>query len=165
MIGFARFTYLCTFIHHESPALMKYGQVVQDVAAREHSWYYYDAHFRFLHQTESSQVPWATVHWELWLQSQNSPPHRFPSVQHATQSQNSSRSPQNLSVPTGFCYKFHQGAYCSGCDFKHVCFKCNGAHRSVNCNFRGPAKQSPNTPSERSPKPVSPSVANTSKSV
>jgi hypothetical protein len=67
-----------------------------------------------------------------------------------------------LSVPRGFCYKFHHRAYCSGCDFKHVCFKCNGAHRSVNCNFRGSDKESPN---ERSPKPVSPSVANTGKSV
>jgi hypothetical protein len=32
----------------------------------------------------------------------------------------------------------------SGCDFKQACFKCHGAHRSVNCNFRGAAKKSPN---------------------
>ena len=38
---------------HESYALMKYGQVVQDLAACEHNWYYYDEHFRFL------RVPWA----------------------------------------------------------------------------------------------------------
>jgi hypothetical protein len=144
---------------HETPALMKYCQLVQDLAARDHNWFYYDENFRFLRQTQASQVPWATVHWELWLRSQNSSPRRLSNVPTA---QNASRKPPILSVPRGFCYKFHRGAYCSGCDFKHVCFKCNGAHRSVNCNFRGSAKESPN---ERSPKPVSSSVANTGKSV
>ena len=51
---------------HEAPALMKYCQIVQD-----HNWPYYDENFRFLRQTQASQVPWATVHWELWLRSQN----------------------------------------------------------------------------------------------
>jgi hypothetical protein len=152
MIGFALFTFLYLFTPndtHETPALMKYCQLVQDLAARDYNWFYYDEIFRFLHQTQASQVPWATVHWELWLTAQNA-----------------SRKPPILSVPRGFCYKFHRGAYCSGCNFKHVCFKCNRAHpvncNSVNCNFRGSAKESPN---ERSPKPVSPSVANTGKSV
>ena len=144
---------------HETPALMKYCQLVQDLAARDHNWFYYDENFRFLRQTQASQVPWATVHWELWLRSQNSSPRRLNNVPTA---QNASRKPPILSVPRGFCYKFHRGAYCSGCDFKHVCFKCNGAHRSVNCNFRGSATESPNG---RSPKPFSPSVANTGKSV
>jgi hypothetical protein len=44
---------------HETPALMKYCQLVQDLAARDHNWFYYDENFRFF----ASQVPWATVHW------------------------------------------------------------------------------------------------------
>ena len=143
---------------HETPALMKYCQIVQDLAARDHNWSYYDENFRFLRQTQASQVPWVTVHWELWLRSQNYSRRtsNVPSLQ------SSARSPQTLSVPGGFCYKFHRGAYCSGCEFKHVCFKCNGAHRSVNCNFRSEAKKSSN---ERSPRPVPSSVANTSNGV
>ena len=56
---------------HETPALMKYCQIVQDLAARDYNWSCYDENFRFLRQTQASQVPWATVHWELWLRSQN----------------------------------------------------------------------------------------------
>ena len=141
----------------ESPGLMKYGQMVQDLAARGHNWFYYDENFRFLRQKQATQVPWVAVHWELWLRSQNSV---LPRAN--TQSHNAARPSTNVSVSKGYCYKFHRGAYCSGCDFKHACFKCHAAHRSVNCNFRGAAKKSPN---DRSPKTISPSVANTGKSV
>ena len=143
---------------HETPALMKYCQIVQDLAARDYNWSYYDENFRFLRQTQASQVPWATVHWELWLRSQN----YSRRTSNVSSPQSSAQSPQTLSVPRGFCYKFHRGSYCSGCEFKHVCFKCNGAHRSVNCNFRSAAKKSSN---ERSPRPVPSSVANTSNGV
>ncbi len=50
---------------HESPALMKDGQIVQDLAAHGHNWFYYDENFRFLRRTQVTQVPWATIHWEL----------------------------------------------------------------------------------------------------
>ena len=33
---------------HEAPALMKYGEVVQDLAARGGNWRFYDENFRFL---------------------------------------------------------------------------------------------------------------------
>ena len=35
---------------HESHMLMKYGQMVQDLAARGHNWFYYDENVRFLRQ-------------------------------------------------------------------------------------------------------------------
>jgi hypothetical protein len=34
--------------------LMKYCQLVQDLAARDHNWFYYDENFRFLRQTQAS---------------------------------------------------------------------------------------------------------------
>ena len=108
MIGFALFTFLYLFTPndtHETPALMMYCQLVQDLAARDYNWFYYDENFLFLHQTQASQVPWATVHWELWLRSQNSSPRRSSNVPTA---QNASRKPPILSVPRGFCYKFHR---------------------------------------------------------
>ena len=143
---------------HQTPTLMKHCQIVQDLAARDHHSSHYDENFRFLHETRASQVPWATVHWELWLRSQN----YLRRTSHVPSPQSSARLPQTLSVPRGFCYKFHRGAYCPGCEFKHVSFKCNGAHRSVNCNFRSAAKKSSH---ERSPRPVPSSVANTSNGV
>jgi hypothetical protein len=56
---------------HESPALVKYRDIVQDLAKRGQNWQFYDENFRFLHQTQRSSLSWANVHWELWLRSQH----------------------------------------------------------------------------------------------
>ena len=39
---------------HEAPALMKYGEVVQDLAARGFNWRFYDENFRFLRQAHAA---------------------------------------------------------------------------------------------------------------
>jgi hypothetical protein len=49
---------------HESPTLMKYGDIVQDLADRGQNWRFYDENFRFLRQTQRSSLSWAIVHWE-----------------------------------------------------------------------------------------------------
>ena len=55
---------------NEAPALMKYGEVVQDLAARGHNWKFYDENFRFLQQSQPAAFPWINIHWELWMRSQ-----------------------------------------------------------------------------------------------
>ena len=37
---------------NEAPAFMKYGQTIQDLAARGQNWLFYDENFRFLRQTQ-----------------------------------------------------------------------------------------------------------------
>ena len=75
---------------HETPALMKYCQIVQDLAARDYNWSYYDENFRFLRQTQVSQVSWETLHWELWLRSQN----YSRKTSHVSSPQSLAQSPQ-----------------------------------------------------------------------
>ena len=53
----------------EAPALMKYGEIIQDLAARGHNWSYYDQNFRFLRQRQASAFPWGILHGELWLRA------------------------------------------------------------------------------------------------
>ena len=55
----------------EAPALMKYGEVVRDLAARGGNWRYYDTNFRYLKQQQPASLAWNVVHWELWIRSQN----------------------------------------------------------------------------------------------
>ena len=55
---------------NEAPALMKYGEVVQDLAARGHNWRFYDENFRFLRQSQPAAFSWINIHWELWMRSQ-----------------------------------------------------------------------------------------------
>lgn len=113
----------------EAPALMKYAETIQDLAARGQNWRFYDENFRFLRQTVSTLVPWETIHWELWFRSQYPQAKKFPVEQQNTASPRQRPS----SVPTGYCFKFHRGTFCSGCEFKHTCFKCQGNHRASQC--------------------------------
>ena len=50
---------------HEAPALMKYGEIIQDLAGRGHNWKFYDENFRFLRQAHHAALPWDRMHGEL----------------------------------------------------------------------------------------------------
>ena len=52
-----------------APALMKYCEIVRDLANKQGNWRWYDEQFRFLRQSEPKSFPWDNVHWELWFQS------------------------------------------------------------------------------------------------
>ena len=119
----------------EAPGLMKYGTTVQDLAIRGHNWRFYDENFRYLRQTQASSLPWESIHWELWLRSQNN-----PSTQRTPPAGRARKPFSPLRVPTGYCFKFHKGGDCSGCVFKHSCFKCEGSHRALHCSFRAPSR-------------------------
>ena len=114
----------------EAPALMKYGDIVQDLAARGYNWRYYDENFRYLRQKEPKAYPWGTVHWELWISSQ--PPRNiFPPIRKIDESKTGFR------VPKGYCWKYHKGQKCVGCNFKHSCPLCEKNHQMMSChNFR-----------------------------
>lgn len=130
----------------EAPALMKYGDIVQDLAARGQNWRFYDENFRFLRQNQASDLLWSGIHWELWLRSQYSPTQNKQAIlPPRRQAMDSMR--QSLFVPRGYCIRFHNGSHCAGnCSFNHACFKCEGMHRAKQCNFRGPAKTPPSKP-------------------
>ena len=115
---------------NEAPGLMKYGSTIQDLAARGHNWRFYDENFRFLRQSQATTLPWGTVHWELWLRSQSNIKKLPPSIP-------GPKPFSPLSIPRGYCFKYHRGGDCAGCSFKHTCCKCAGDHRALHCNFRG----------------------------
>ena len=54
----------------EAPALMKYDDIVRDLAARGHNWVFYDENFGFLKQNHKQLLQWGEIHWKLWLRSQ-----------------------------------------------------------------------------------------------
>ncbi len=109
-----------------APALMKYSATVRDLAAKNAHWKYYDENFRFLRQ--KSLFPWDEIHWELWLQA-----HHMNRNSFQPSSQVSSAKQLKQPFPRGFCWKFHQGDQCFGCNFKHECFKCGASHPAFRC--------------------------------
>ena len=103
----------------EALALIKYGEVVRDLAVRGGDWRFYDIQLCNLQQTSPSEMPWDSTHWELWIPF----------------------------VPRGFCRKFHRGTECQGCNSQHKCFKCGIIHPAVWCNFRPSRAAFNSTPS------------------
>ena len=122
----------------ESPALMKYGSLIRDLAAKGHNWRFYDENFRFIRQSHISSLPWGTIHSGLWL--------RLHSGTSTSKSPGSGVNPGprtkvDRPIPYGFCFKFHQGLVCAGCHFKYT--KCNGDHVATTCNFRASGNNNP----------------------
>ena len=126
---------------------MKYGEIIRDLAARGHDWRFYDENFRFLCQSQSSSMPWGTIHGELWLRAQSSfannrkPVMNFPGK-------------QNLRVPAGYCFKFHKGGHCDACAYSHNCFKRDGNHRVNSCTFVAQVHHLPLSPRLPGPHPL-----------
>ena len=136
---------------HEAPALMKYGEVVQDLAARGGNWRFYDENFRFLRQAQPASFPWGVIHWELWMRAQHS-------FKKQTNPASQGRSkPQDQGTPKGYCFKFHRGVDCdAGCAFKHLCYKCEGPHLVSRCNFRDQSRTTSNRPLPAKSQPKKP---------
>lgn len=120
----------------EAPALMKYGELINDLASRGQNWRFYDENFRFMRQGQPESYPWGTIQWELWLRSQVN----TKVTQHST-SLTSSSWVKKPAIPKGYCFRFQKGQECAGCEFKHLCFKCERNHGGYRCNFRPPTKQ------------------------
>ena len=136
----------------EAPALMKYGDIVRDLAARGYNWRYYDENFRYLRQKEPKAYPWGSVHWELWIRSQ--PPRNI-----FTQIKKIDESKTGFRVPKGYCWKYHKGQKCVGCNFKHSCPLCENNHQMMSChNFllsKGkPVVANPTAPNTSKGKPT-----------
>ena len=64
---------------HEAPALMKYGEIIQDLAGRGHNWKFYDENFRFLRQAHHAALPWDGIE----CMASCSLSHKFPFVDHS----------------------------------------------------------------------------------
>jgi|GEM_PF-5801828 len=117
-----------------APVLMKYGEIVRDLAARGGSWRYYDENFRYLMQEQHGTLSWGEVHWELWLRAQHAQVNKSLSQGNSSSAARSSASAP--AMPRGYCWRFHKGQFCGGCAFKHECFRCGAKHPASKCSFR-----------------------------
>ena len=53
----------------DAPQLMKYCEVVREIAFKPGDWLFYDEHFRYIRQSAPVSYPWDTKHWEFWLRA------------------------------------------------------------------------------------------------
>lgn len=121
--------------------LEKYGETVKRIAAEGGDWSWYDMQFRKQKQVNPN-LSWSTTHPEFFLWSFR--PQRFQKPGQATFPPSRQGDSSSLFVPQGFCFKYHKWGNCSGCRFKHECFKCKvGVHPSYKCRFSSKNNSSP----------------------
>ena len=91
---------------HEAPALMKYGEIIQDLSGKGHNWRFYDENFHFLRQAHGPALPWDRIHGELCFKSQlalrrlSQPTPTLPVKGKADV------------IPKGYCFRFHKERKC-----------------------------------------------------
>lgn len=133
----------------DAPALMKYGDVIQDLASRSHNWKFYDENFRFMRQSQPEAYPWGTVQWELWLRSQVTP----QSSQSTPATHRVRRHPSIMPSPRVIVTVFREGrsvqvAHTSMCvsNATEITVGCNALFVSQRDQPRPHPKQSHNLP-------------------
>ena len=113
---------------------MKYCEVVCDLELKSGDWLWYDEQFRSIRQSDPEKFPCGQIHWELWLRASSNFRRQQPST-NKPQSQIRQRFHQPF-FPKGTCWAFQAGKQCSGCQFKHVCYKCGAKHPGSQCSVR-----------------------------
>jgi hypothetical protein len=133
----------------DTPQLMKYMEIVRDIANRRPglAFLYYDTHFRTLRETVS--IPWDRLHSEFWLMACTSfqPQQPFQPFRAARQhKQYPSQTPRRFLE--GTCWNFNKCTQCnnSKCTHPHVCGYCKGSHPAYNCTT---ANRASTTPSQK----------------
>ena len=81
---------------------------MRDLAARGADWRFYDSQFRPLRQSNLTEFPWGSTHWELWIRAQHFNNARFSKAQMPAPVRHNSSNAGSI-VPIDFCCKFHWG--------------------------------------------------------
>ena len=124
----------------ETLQLMKYCEVVRDIALSHGDWLWYDEQFRCLRQSATDKYPWDQIHWELWLRA-SANFRRSQPITSKPQALTRQRFRPNF-FPRGTCWAFHAGKHCQRCQFEHVCYKCGVKHPAIQCSVPTPQQRS-----------------------
>ena len=99
---------------NEAPAIMKYGDVVQDLAVRGHNWKCYDEKLSFPAAVTTNCIP--MEQYPLGVVDTFTTDNRKKATATAPLDQSRTRDD---SIPKGYCFKFSKGVKCFGCAFKY----------------------------------------------
>ncbi|XP_060578724.1 uncharacterized protein LOC132735719 [Ruditapes philippinarum] len=156
--AFLRFVAIySSYYPHETPQLMKYGEIVRDLAHRRPgmAWSFYDSQFRM--SREHAIIPWDTLHTEFWVMATTQ-----PTMSNFSNGQSnrpfragSGRFPRNTNYKSqrqskfldNTCWTFNKRGLCREprCPHPHVCGFCRGSHHSGHCSFNSKEQASTTT--------------------
>jgi hypothetical protein len=131
----------------ETQALLKYAEIVRDLATRRPglAFSYYDNHFRILRET--IPLPWDRLHTEFWLMASTLAP-SIPSFRPQRPTPKPSSPVKRFLDKTCFHYNRRSLCHVPSCPHPHVCGFCRGSHPAYECSFfsKEHAARAPSTP-------------------
>lgn len=140
------YTYIYLQKHpNAAPALIKYSEIVRDLAKRfgSQAFSYYDENFRSLRQANPN-LRFDTPHHELWIKATTHKP--LASINSPQPFRNNKFSNQQTpssqgGIPKGYCFNYNKpGTFCkvANCQFRHSCPDCNQQHPKFKCTQNKP---------------------------
>ena len=147
--AFAIYTTVYAAAHpQEVSGLVKFGEKVKKIARKGGNWQHYDINFRVLLQVDPTMA-WSFHHSELYDEAIMDK--RGQQAQAPSNAQSFRALPgRTYRVPRGWCTTYHRGGACHGCNYKHACPKCSGAHPGYNCQSPGkPRPQADHRPTQQ----------------
>ena len=154
----------------EMPKLMKYAEIVRDLANRKPglSWLMYDTQFRCLRQ--SQHISWDQLHTEFWVMAAATPTFRSQPRQQQPFQGRQSFNQQRSQFLRNTCWTYNKVGRCNNteCHYEHKCGLCRGRHCAKSCqtaNQRSGLAQSGPEPllsasQSQNPKPIRPVARN-----
>ena len=112
--------------------LLQYISTIRNLAERGGDWAQYDETFRSMRMVQGWQ--WDAVHWELWLNSQQTSGGVISNQRSPFPDKGRRVGSPRLQV----CFNFNRGVPCrQPCQYAHKCRRCGGNHPSSRCFKKG----------------------------
>lgn len=134
---------------HEGPALMRYIEIIRDLAKRGSgsAFLHYDIQFRTLRSSEPYHpLPWNEIFTNLWVQAatpkhfrgerdRERPNNRNSKPIAPTQEPKAQTQARKAQFLATTCFKYNLEGKCgvAGCTWKHICGYCEGGHSALHC--------------------------------
>ena len=115
---------------NDAMALVKYGSIVRGIAKSGGDFYSFDVRSRYLRQ--HTLCSWDSFNPENYVRAMLEPSETKPDKNQSNPTKKRSGSGPSW-VEVGYCFAYHKGDGCSGCEFSHKCQWCKGFHPAIKC--------------------------------
>ena len=112
---------------HEHWGIMTYIDTISELSDDGVDWVTYDKQFRKNHAIE--REAYGNINVPMYIQAAKScfrrNASRWADSDKDSRREGRQEKPQH---PGRYCFTYHDGNRCRGCDYKHECYKCEGSH-------------------------------------
>ena len=129
-------TIFLTKFQTQAQSILQYCETVRRIEKAGGDFVSFDENVRI--QRQNNPTAWDTFNAEQYVVA----------MTHSNKSPSSNFTPAHK-VPRGFCFAFHAGRFCPGCQHSHMCPGCGGSHPSSKCQAAREHIHAPHFPQQQ----------------